>query len=188
MDKDLNVFDWNRLVLGTPPDTYYFEILVRVVFIFIILVAVLRLIGKRGQRSLTPMQQVLLIALGSVTGDATFYPEVPLLYVAVVLFTVTAMLYLLNHIKRKSEFVDRYLHSRPLIIVESGEICDGAEKEEQLTRREVYTLLRASGVRFLEEVEYAILESDGSVSVFKQEIDPQKKTTSLIDSAKERDA
>ncbi len=40
---------------------------------------VLRLMGKRGNRSLSPFANVVIIALGSATGDSMFYPQVPLI-------------------------------------------------------------------------------------------------------------
>src|SRR5690606_3765703 len=89
METDIRVFDWDRLLLGLPPKLYMLEIAFKIVVIFAILMLVMRLMGKRGQRDLSPMQQMLLIALGSAAGDALLYPSVPLAYAALILVGVT---------------------------------------------------------------------------------------------------
>ena len=65
MRPDITVFDWRRMLLGDPPLPYMVEIGLKILIIFALLLLVLRLLGKHGQQNLSPMQQLLMIALGS---------------------------------------------------------------------------------------------------------------------------
>src|SRR5688572_12528546 len=72
--------DWHRLFFGEGPPLFFMEIVVRVLLTYSFAVVALRYMGKRGQRQMAPFELVLVIALGSATGDAMFSPEVPILY------------------------------------------------------------------------------------------------------------
>ncbi len=73
-------FDWHRMFLGAEPPLYFLEIIFRIAALYTFTVLAVRLMGKRGNRNLSPFQTVVIIALGSATGDTMFYPQVPLLY------------------------------------------------------------------------------------------------------------
>jgi hypothetical protein len=85
VEKNFEPFDWMRIVVGEQPPAYLLEVALKCLLIFLLLLLVMRMIGKRGQANLSPMQQMLLIALGSAAGDALLYPTVALLYAAIVL-------------------------------------------------------------------------------------------------------
>ena len=166
METDIRVFDWDRLLLGLPPKLYMLEIAFKIVVIFAILMLVMRLMGKRGQRDLSPMQQMLLIALGSAAGDALLYPSVPLAYAALILVGVTLETIALETLAEHSRHVRDYMESRPRVLVRDGQVDFDALKKERTTRRELYAELRMKGARSLSQVHCAVLEVTGDISVF----------------------
>ena len=175
MKADITVFDWKRMLLGEPPLPYMLEIGLKVLIIFAILLLVLRLLGKHGQQNLSPMQQLLMIALGSAAGDALLYPDVPIAYAAVILLGVTAVTLGVEFLSERFRPVRDYVESRPRILVKDGEIHWNALNSERTTRRELFAELRIKGARSLSQVDFAILEVTGDISVFLNDRPPTNR-------------
>src|SRR3982751_6355612 len=92
MQESDYAFDLGRILLGNRPWVFLVEIFLRTVVMYAYVLFVVRLLGKRGMGQLAPFDFVIIIALGSATGDPMFYPDVPLLHAivaitAIVLFT-----------------------------------------------------------------------------------------------------
>ena len=166
MDEDIQPFDWHRILLGEHGFGYMAEVALRCLIIFVLLLLVMRLMGKRGQANLSPMQQLLLIALGSAAGDTLFYPNVPVTVAAIVLLGITGLTIVLDVIAGHAKPVRSFIDSHPRILVRQGRVDAEAMREERITRDELYANLRLCDARSLSQVEYAILEVTGEISVF----------------------
>lgn len=175
METDFTVFDWERLLVGLPPKLYFLEIGLKILIVYGILLLVLRLLGKHGQQNLSPMQQLLMIALGSAAGDALLYPTVPIGYAALILLGVTGLTLGLEFLSERFRPVRDYVESRPRILVKDGEIDWDALNRERTTRRELFAELRSNGARSLAQVDYAILEVTGEISVFLNDRSPRNQ-------------
>lgn len=166
MESDFQPFDLQRLLLGTQPPMYLLEVALKCVIVFLVLLLVMRLMGKRGQNKLSPMQQMLLIALGSAAGDALLYPTVALAYAALILFGITLLTMALEELSARYPKVRNHVESRPRLLVRDGVVDHRALDKERTTLRELHAALRTRGARSLCEVQYAILEVTGDISVF----------------------
>ena len=169
METNFQVFEWQRLFLGEAPLPYYLEVALKCVIVFLILLLVMRLLGKRGQQNLSPMQQMLMIALGSAAGDALLYPGVAIGYAALILIGITALTIGLETLAERARPVRDYLESRPRVLVRDGVVDIEALLKERTTRRELYAELRIKGACSLSQVRCAILEVTGDISVFLHE-------------------
>ena len=175
METDFVPFDWIRMLLGEQPPAYLLEVVLKCVIVFCLLLLVMRLMGKRGQNNLSPMQQLLLVALGSAAGDVLIYPTVALAYAALVLFTVTLLTIALEIWGQHSQRIRDYMESRPTVLVTDGTIDHDALRRERTTPRELRAELRIAGARSLSQVRYAILEMTGEFSVFLNDVKPEKE-------------
>ncbi len=175
MKAEINVFDWERIFVGEPPLPYMAEIGLKIVIVFVILLLVMRLLGKHGQQNLSPMQHLLMIALGSAAGDALLYPTVPIAYAALILLGVTLLTIGLEKLAQHVRPVRDYVESHPCILVKDGRIHWDALNSERTTRRELFAELRLKGARSLSQVDYAILEVTGDISVFLNDRAPRDR-------------
>lgn len=173
METKFQVFEWQRVLLGETPPPYYLEIALKCVFVFLILLLVVRLLGKRGQQNLSPMQQMLMIALGSAAGDALLYPGVAVGHAALILVGITMLTIGMENLAERARPVRDYLESRPRVLVRDGVVDIEAMFKERTTRRELYAELRVKGACSLSQVRYAILEVTGDISVFLHEGPPK---------------
>lgn len=167
MDKSVVPFDWFRIFLGDPPTGFMLEIVVRVVCIYVFALLMMQIMGKRGRNQMNPLEFLIIIALGSATGDVMFYPQVPLTYAALVIVLLVLIGALVAKIEAWSERFRSLLESEPTVLVQAGEVIAEALKSERVSRGELYSELREAGVEQLGQVRLAILELSGRISVFK---------------------
>lgn len=175
METDFRPFDWLRILLGEQPPAYLLEVAMKCVIVFCLLMLVMRLMGKRGQNNVSPMQQMLLIALGSAAGDVLLYPSVALSYAALVLVGITLLTVGLEAWGQRSKMIEDCTESHPTVMVRNGVIDHEALRRERTTLRELYAELRVGGARSLSQVRYAILETTGEFSVFLNETEPDEE-------------
>lgn len=172
METDFVPFDWFRIFVGEQPPAYLLEVALKCLLVFCLLLLVMRLAGKRAQDNLSPMQQMLLIALGSAAGDVLLYPSVALSYAALVLVGITLLTVGFEAWSQRSRRVGDFAESRPTVLVEDGVIDHEALRRERTTLRELNAELRVAGARSLSQVRYAILEMTGEFSVFLNDEEP----------------
>ena len=175
MSTDITLFDWQRLLIGLPPEFYYLEIAFKTLAVFAILLLVLRMLGKRAHHNLSPMQQMLLIALGSAAGDALLYPSVALGYASLILIGVTGLTMAVERWADRSRRVLDIIESQPRVLVRDGVVCQGVLKHERSNERELHAALRRAGARSMAQVELAVIEVTGSISVFLNDKKPGAK-------------
>lgn len=177
METDFVPFDWRRIFIGDAPPLFFAEVVFRTAFLYLAAILLMRFMGKRGMSSLSPFEQVILIALGSAVGDPMFYPEVPLLYAVLVMAVIMVMHRGIATAIQRWDEVQDFVEGEPALLVADGRLLEDRLQEVQLNEADVYEALRMSGVEYLEEVRRAYLEVGGTVSVYKFEDRPKGRTS-----------
>jgi uncharacterized membrane protein YcaP (DUF421 family) len=173
-------FDLSRILLGHRAWTFLFEIIVRTAVIYAYVLFVVRLLGKRGMGQLAPFDFVIIIALGSATGDPMFYPDVPILHAVVAITAIvlfTRGLVLLTQRYRKLE---ELVSATTTQLVRDGVMDLSAMKREGIARSELFQALRTNGLEHLGQAERAYLEPTGSISIFHQPRDASRPGIPLL--------
>jgi uncharacterized membrane protein YcaP (DUF421 family) len=179
-DAAAHSFDLYRIFIGDQPLTFLVEILFRTVVMYLYVLLVLRLLGKRGMGQLSPFEFTIIIALGSAVGDPMFYPEVPLLHCLAVVTVVVAMTRFVTYLSNRSEAVEDFLEGQPCSIVTDGELNLKAIDGERFSREELFMLLRERNVSQLGQVRQAYLEPSGAISAFRAQDDQCKPGLPII--------
>lgn len=159
-------FDLQRMIFGTHPPLFYFEIAVRVVIIWLWTVVLLRWVGGRSISQMSVVEFLLVIALGSAVGDAMFYPDVPLLHAMLVILLVVLADKAIDYAIRKWSRAKRIVDGKPIEVLRDGHLRQAGMDAQGVGATEVKELLRLKGVRNLGQVERAFMEPSGSLSVF----------------------
>ena len=161
-----NGFSWKELLLGGEEWNFLLEVLIRSLIMFSIILISLSILGKRGVKQLSVFELVVIIGLGSAAGDPMFYKEVGLLPVLIV-FTIVIGLYVwVTNLVGRNKKVERAIEGRPICLVENGKFAIENFKKEALGQDEFFSELRLNGVSHLGQVETAIIETNGGISVF----------------------
>jgi uncharacterized membrane protein YcaP (DUF421 family) len=173
-------FDLYRIFLGDQPLGFFLEIMFRTVVMYLYVLLLLRLLGKRGMGQLSPFEFTIIIALGSAVGDPMFYPEVPLLHCLAVVTLVVAMTRFVTYLSNRSENVEKFLEGQPCCVVEDGVLNLKSIDGERFSREELFMLLREKGVSQLGQVRRAYVEPSGGISAFRRPADRAKPGLPII--------
>ncbi|HJR22179.1 MAG TPA: YetF domain-containing protein, partial [Dongiaceae bacterium] len=173
-------FDLYRIFFGDQPPEFFFEILFRTVVMYLYVLLLLRLLGKRGMGQLSPFEFTIIIALGSAVGDPMFYPEVLLLHCLAVVSVVVAMTRFVTYLSNRSELAEKFLEGQPCCVVEDGVLNLESIDQERFSREELFMLLREKGVSQLGQVRRAYVEPSGGVSAFRFPDDHAKPGLPII--------
>lgn len=165
---DIQPFDLQRMFFGDLPLAFTLEVAFRTLFIYLYALTALRLLGRnRGLSALSLFEYAIIIALGSATGDAMFYPEVPLLHCMIVITLVVVTNQVLIWLSNRSERFEVILEGTPHRLIIDGMIDVEGLKKAALSQEEVFIQLRHEGIVQLGEVRRAYFETDGRSSVFR---------------------
>jgi uncharacterized membrane protein YcaP (DUF421 family) len=142
-------------------------VLVRVIIAFFSLLIFTRILGKQQISQLTFFEYILGITIGSIATELTVdlnSKAWPHFVGLVVWFLLT---FLLQFITMKSKKVAQYVEGEPTVIIMNGEILDKAMKRIRFRITDLLELLRQKDVFDISEVEIAVLEVSGTLSVMK---------------------
>lgn len=161
------VFEWARILIGEElPYLFLFEVVFRTFVMFLIVLLVLRLIGKRGIKQLSVFELALIISLGSAAGDPMFYYEVGLLPAFVVFVVIICLYKGITFLSEKFERVEKFVEGVPVLMLENGCIKFDNFTRETIAHDEFFAQLRLKNVDQLGQVYKAFIETTGELSVF----------------------
>lgn len=141
------------------------EIILRTAIMFLMILLVLRLSGKRGVRQLTLFEVAIILGLGSAAGDPMFQEDIPVFHALVVFAVVMTIYKTLTWIASKSLSIHRILEGKEMTVVENGVFSVKNEKDNDFSTVEFFAELRNQSVEHLGQVRTAVLETDGTMSV-----------------------
>jgi len=159
-------FDLKQILLGSEEWSFLLETILRTSIMFFIIIFGLRLLGKRGVKQLSVFELVVIIGLGSAAGDPMFYKDVGIMP-ALVVFTMIISLYsIITYLIGKSKKFEKLVEGKPICLIKNGIFCIKDFRKEALGSDEFFAELRLKGVSQLGQIEQAIEEISGEVSIF----------------------
>src|SRR5690606_8481789 len=111
--------DFHKILLEGATYTFAIEIIWRTLFMFLLILVVLRLSGRRGVRQLTLFEVAIILGLGSAAGDPMFQENLPVIYSIIVLFSVIILYKLITWWASHSTWVTRLMEGKEMIIVKN---------------------------------------------------------------------
>lgn len=147
----------------------YIDILVRTIISVILLLFIPKLLGKQMISNMTSHNFVTSIMLGSIAANLAFNESLKSVYLILALVAVAALSFLLSLIALKSHKWRAWISGSPTVLIEGGKILEGNMRKLKYTMDSLAQSLREKDIFNIEEVEYAILEDNGRLSVLKKQ-------------------
>lgn len=141
------------------------EIAIRTVIMFVLILTILRLSGRRGVRQLTVFEVAIIISLGSAAGDPMFQKDLPIVYAVIVFACVMLVYKTITWLASRSEKLTHALEGKVLSVVKNGTFDLQHEDDKTFSKMEFFAELRNINVEHLGQVRDAVLEVDGTLSV-----------------------
>ena len=139
--------------------------LIRTIILYILIIAGIRLMGKRQVGELEPSELVLSLIIADLAAVPMQDFGIPLLTGVIPILALLAMTMILSVMTMKSIRFRALLCGRPSVVIRRGEIDQGEMRRNRLTVDELLEELRSQGYTGPQKVEYAILETNGQLSV-----------------------
>ena len=146
----------------------------RSILIYIFVLIVMRLMGKREIGQLQPFELAIAIMIADLASIPMTDPGIPISNGIISILGLLVMHLIISIINMKSIKAREVICGRPTILVYRGKIDEKALKKERFTINELEERLRGNNVINLGDVEYAILETSGQVTVIQK---PEKRNT-----------
>lgn len=145
------------------------NIIIRSTFSFFALLLFTRILGKKQMNQITYFDYITGITLGSIASSISIEEHVSLRDGFISFITWSALAFLVSYIALKSYKARNFLDGEPDIIIKRGEIMQESLKKAHLNMDDITMLLREKDIFSLSDVEYAILEPHGKLSVLKKD-------------------
>jgi uncharacterized membrane protein YcaP (DUF421 family) len=158
--------DLQTFLLGDQEWAFLLECAIRAVIMFIVVLSLFKLTGKKEVRQFSILELVVLIGLGSALGDPMFYEDVGILPAAVAMMMVLLCYRVANTITNRNKKAGEWLSGTVVTVFANGIIDRKALDREGWSVEEFFGDLRASHVEHLGQVKAAHVEVDGELSIF----------------------
>ena len=139
---------------------------VRTVILYLVLIAVIRLMGKRQIGEMEPAEFVVTMLVANLAAIPMQDSGIPLLTGLIPILTVLGVELVLSFLMLRSGILRRFFCGKPVILIDNGKLLQGNLRMTRVTLDELAGKIREKDVLDISQVQYAILETDGNLSVF----------------------
>ncbi len=153
-------------------------VFLRSIVLYIIVLIVMRLMGKREIGQLQPFELAIAIMIADLAAVPMAETGIPISNGIIPILGLLVMHLIISFLNLKNMKIREILCGKPAILIYRGKIDEKVLKKERFTLNELQERLRSSNVVNLGDVEYAILETSGQVTVIQK---PDKRTTTPKD-------
>ena len=144
------------------------EVILRAGGAYLLLLATVRLVGRRTASQLAPFDLVLLFMFGGIAITAVVGEDHSMTAAFTALGTIGLMHVGISAIKARSPWFGRLVDGTPVVIYEDGHWHEDRMRSLRVLEADVMAAVRQRGLMRLEQIRYAIAERDGKISVIAQ--------------------
>ncbi len=149
-------------------ESVFFHLTVELLLGFIGLLISVKIIGKRQVQQVSPFDFVSAVVLGELLGNAIYNMETTIFHVVYGIAVWTLLLLLIEIVVQKSRKARKIIEGSPKLVIKNGLIDYQVLKKEKLDFEELTSLLRGRNAFSIREIEYAIIEPNGIITVIKK--------------------
>ncbi|ACA40772.1 DUF421 domain-containing protein [Lysinibacillus sphaericus] len=144
------------------------EMTVRTLFSFFALLILARILGKKQLGQLTFFHYITGISIGSIASQVAAVAETPFLNGMISLIWWAFLTFVVTIISLKSKKARVLFDDKPTIVIQNGRILEFALKKNRLHMDELTMMLREQAIFSVQDIQFAILETDGKLSVLQK--------------------
>lgn len=143
----------------------WWEFVVRGLIVYIFMLFILRLTGRRQIGQMSPFDLVLLLVLSNAVQNSMNGGDNSVLAGIILSITLIGLNSLIAWVTYRSKKIENLIEGKPQILIHNGHVYEDVMSHEKLTHQELEAALRREGVATIADVHFAILETNGDISV-----------------------
>ncbi|TDX49055.1 DUF421 domain-containing protein [Orenia marismortui] len=160
------------------------NLIIKTIIAYFLLLFLSRVIGRKIIAQMTFFDFAVGITVGTITGSIAMGSKPTSLSASIVLIILALLVLLTDYLHLKSYLIRKYFNSEPVVLVKNGKIVEENMKKTRYTINDLMMQLRKKNIFDIGDVEFAIVEIDGKVSVQeksqKQPVTPQDLNLSTL--------
>ena len=141
------------------------DLVIRATVVFFFIFFITRVAGRRELSALEPFDLILLVVLGDLVQQGITQSDESVTGTLIVISTVTLLSIGVSWVSFRSHKVRLVTEGEPIVLVQDGQVIERNLRRERLTRGDIEEEARRQQIPSLEEVRWAILEKEGTISV-----------------------
>lgn len=154
----------------------YVIITARTIFIYFVILFIFRLMGKREIGELSIVDLVVSIMIAEMAVVSIENTSDPLLHTVFPMLLLMLIQIALAYFSIKSQKIRELIDGKPTVIIDKGKIDEHEMRKQRYNFDDLLLQLREKNVRSVSDVEFAILEPSGKLSVFQKEYEQQQNS------------
>ena len=143
-------------------------ILIRTVILYMVILFFIRIMGKAELSKMSPFQLIVSFMIAELAAIPIESPDVSMITGVTAIFTLLFLQVFISFLSIKSERIKNIFSGTPSIIIDNGEINLKEMKKLRITTNDLLEQLRIGGCPSISDVEYAVMESNGALSIIKK--------------------
>ena len=143
----------------------WWELVVRAIVVYVVLLLLIRLTGKRQIGQFSPYDLVLLLILSNAVQNSMNAGDNSLVGGLIIALTLLTLNYLVGSLTFKNKKIEGIIDGRPEVLIHDGKLFEDVLANAKVSQSELMSSLRESGYFSISEVQLAILETNGRISV-----------------------
>jgi len=144
------------------------DIVLRGIFVFVFLYALMRMIGRRELSSLEPFDLILLIVLGDAVQQGLTQDDYSLTGAFLAIGTIAIMQVAVSYANFRFPKLRPVLDGEPIVVVQDGRPIEKNLKRERVTIEDLAAAARQQNIAKIEDVQWAVMETSGAISFIKK--------------------
>jgi uncharacterized membrane protein YcaP (DUF421 family) len=140
------------------------DLVFRTVYVFVLVFAVTRAVGRRELSSLEPFDMILLIVIGDLVQQGVTQSDNSLTGATTVIATLALLTVVTAWLSFRVRRLRPLLEGRPVVLVSDGRVHERNLRAERMTVEEIEAEARLQQIASLDEIRFAVLETNGKIS------------------------
>lgn len=141
------------------------QIVLRITLIYLFIFVAMRIMGKREFSQMSPMEFITLLLIPEIVSQGMVGEDFSIINAVVGIATLFVLVYAISTLTHVSERFESIATSRPTVLVHRGRLLEANLNRERVSPDEIYGEIRRSGLERIEQVRWAVLESEGTISI-----------------------
>jgi len=145
------------------------DLVLRALAIYLAILAFTRILGRRELSTMQPFDLILLIVIGDLVQQGVTQNDLSITGALIVIATIGIAQVATSYVSFRSRRMRSLLEGEPLVLVENGNVIERNLSRERLTMDDLTEQARKSEIESLDQVKWAVLETNGEISFIKQQ-------------------
>ncbi|MEA5667888.1 DUF421 domain-containing protein [Stenotrophomonas sp. ATCM1_4] len=146
----------------------WWEFILRAVVVYVVVLTMVRVAGKRALGQFTPFDMLLLILLGNAVQNALLGQDTSLGGGLILAATLIVLNYFVGWVTTRSPAVERVIDGEPVVLARHGQVLHRVLQRELVSKADFARAMRDAGCENIDEVDLALLEINGHITFLRK--------------------